>query len=75
MLNSPIASGPRALLTAAALIIVLAGLRAASPIFGPVLFGLFLAMLVLTSMRTIKRMGRGELSNTVIACGRPLSST
>jgi predicted PurR-regulated permease PerM len=70
MLNSPISSGPRALLTAAALIIVLAGLRAASPIFGPVLFGLFLAMLVLPLVAWLERRGvpiRLAIAITVLA--------
>ena len=70
MINSPISSGPRALLTAAALIIVLAGLRAAAPIFGPVLFGLFLAMLVLPLVAWLEDRGlpiRVAIAFTVLA--------
>ena len=57
MTATPISSGPRALLTAAALVLVIAGLRAASPICGPVLFGLFLAMLVLPFVAWLERRG------------------
>jgi AI-2 transport protein TqsA len=57
MIVSPISSGPRALLTAGALVIVIAGLRAASPIIGPVLFGLFLAVLVLPIVAWLERRG------------------